>query len=192
LPKTRPDAVWLTLALEASTSTISTFRLFPSTPWRDLPSRLVGFATLPPWAERRLVEVTPGPRSRPEAVARAEAVIRALGKETAVVRDSAGGVLPRIFAMIVNEAAFALQEEVAAAEEIDTAMRLGANYPHGPLALADEVGLDVVLTIIEGVHDESGEDAHRPAPLLKRMVQAGWTGRIAGRGFFTYETGQNA
>ena len=102
-----------------------------------------------------------------------------------------GGVFPRIFAMIVNEAAFALQDEVAAAEEIDTAMRLGANYPHGPLALADEVGLDVVLTIIEGVHDESGEDAHRPAPLLKRMVQAGWTGRTAGRGFFTYETGQN-
>ncbi len=192
LPKTRPDAVWLTLALEASTSAISTFRLFPSTPWRDLPSRLVGFATLPPWAERRLVEVIPGPRSRPEAIARAEAVLRALGKETAVVPDSAGGVLPRIFAMIVNEAAFALQEEVAAAEEIDTAMRLGANYPHGPLALADEVGLDVVLTIIEGVHDESGEDAHRPAPLLKRMVQAGWTGRTAGRGFFTYEAGQNA
>src|SRR3972149_4081920 len=71
-----------------------------------------------------------------------KAVIRALGKETAVVRDSAGGVLPRIFAMIVNEAAFALQEEVAAAEEIDTAMRLGANYPHGPLGLAGAVGLD--------------------------------------------------
>ncbi|HLA24348.1 MAG TPA: 3-hydroxyacyl-CoA dehydrogenase NAD-binding domain-containing protein [bacterium] len=192
LPKTRPDAVWLTLALEASTSAISTFRLFPSTQWRDLPSRLVGFATLPPWAERRLVEVIPGLRSNPEAVERAEAVLRALGKETSHVRDSAGGVLPRIFAMIVNEASFALEEELANAEEIDTAMRLGANYAHGPLALADEVGLDVVLTIIEGVHDESGEDVHRPAPLLKRMVQAGWTGRAAGRGFFTYETGQNA
>ncbi len=192
LPKTRPDAVWLTLALEASTSAISTFRLFPSTPWRGLPSRLVGFATLPPWADRRLVEVIPGLRSNPEAVERAEAVLRTLGKETVVVKDGAAGVFPRIFAMIVNEAAFALEDGVATAQDIDTALRLGANYPQGPLALADEIGLEVLLAIIEGVHDETKDDAHRAAPLLRRMVQAGWTGRTAGRGFFTYETGQNA
>ena len=125
-------------------------------------------------------------------VERVEAVLRALGKETAVVKDGAAGVFPRIFAMIVNEAAFALQEGVATAEEIDTAMRLGANYPHGPLTLADEIGLDVVLTIIEGVHDETKEDAHRPAPLLRKMIQADWTGRAVGRGFYDYGTGGHA
>jgi len=82
--------------------------------------------------------------------------------------------------MIVNEAAFATAEAVAAPADIDTALRLGTNYPHGPLARADQIGLDVVLAVLEGVQREIGEDRYRPAPLLRRMVAAGWTGRAVG------------
>ncbi len=94
--------------------------------------------------------------------------------------------------MIVNEATFALMDSVASPADIDTALRLGANYPQGPLALADEIGLDVILQILEALQRESGEERYRPAPLLRMMIAAGWTGRAAGRGFFTYETGQHA
>ena len=103
----------------------------------------------------------------------------------------AGGVSSRIFAMIVNEATFALMDSVASPADSDTALRLGANYPQGPLALADAIGLDVILQILEALQRESGEERYR-APLLRMMIAAGWTGRAAGRGFFTYETGQNA
>ncbi len=90
--------------------------------------------------------------------------------------------------MIVNEAAFALAEDVASPAGIDTALRLGANYPQGPLALADDVGLDVLLKILEALQRESGEDRYRPAPLLRELVARGRTGRAAGRGFYEYGT----
>lgn len=173
----RPDAVRLTLALSASVTEIAAASRFPDA--------VVGFATLPPWGERRLVEVLTGLRSGTEACAIAVAALEDLGKETSLVRDGAGGVFPRIFAMIVNEAAFALTEGVARAEDIDTALRLGANYPRGPLALADEIGLQTILAVIEGLQREMGEDRYRPAPFLRKMVAAGWTGREAGRGFVT-------
>lgn len=111
----RPDAVRLTLALSASVTEIAAASRFPDA--------VVGFATLPPWGERRLVEVLTGLRSGTEACAIAVAALEDLGKETSLVRDGAGGVFPRIFAMIVNEAAFALTEGVARAEDIDTAPR---------------------------------------------------------------------
>jgi 3-hydroxybutyryl-CoA dehydrogenase len=173
----RPDAVRLTLALSASVTEIAAASRFPDA--------VVGFATLPPWGERSLVEVIAGLRSSTEACAITVAALEDLGKETSLVRDGAGGVFPRIFAMIVNEAAFALAEGVARPEDIDTALRLGANYPRGPLALADEIGLQTILAVIEGLQRETGEDRYRPAPFLRKMVAAGWTGREAGRGFVT-------
>ena len=87
---------------------------------------------------------------------------------------------------MLNEACFALQEGLASAEDIDTAVRLGLNHPMGPLTLADLVGLDTLLAIAEVLHRELGEDKYRPAPLLRQYVAAGWTGRKSGRGFYTY------
>jgi 3-hydroxybutyryl-CoA dehydrogenase len=104
-----------------------------------------------------------------------------------LVTDGAGLVAPRIVSLIVNEAAHALMEGVASAEDIDSAVRLGANYPHGPLEWADLIGVDQVYAIIRGMAEEFREDRYRPAPLLRKMVSAGWMGRAAGRGFFKYQ-----
>ncbi len=95
--------------------------------------------------------------------------------------------MPRMLSLIINEAARSLDEGVALAEEIDVAMRLGTNYPQGPLRWGDEIGLDEVLAVVEGLQRETGEDRYRPAPLLKKMVHAGWTGVASGRGFYAYE-----
>ncbi len=186
-------AVWVSLALETPLADLTPTLQKWLGPRRDgsprfHPRRVVGFATLPPWGDRRLVEILPGPLSGPDAVSTVRAMFHALGKETAVVTDGAGGVFPRILAMIVNEAALALTEDVASPADIDTAMRLGANYPQGPLALADDVGLDVLLKIMEVLGSRLGEDVYRPAPLLKELVAAGWTGRAAGRGFYEHGT----
>ncbi len=106
------------------------------------------------------------------------------------VKDAAGLTFPRILSLIVNEAARALEEGVASAEEIDVAMRLGVNYPQGPLKWADEIGLDEVLAVLEGLQRETGEDRYRPAPLLRKLVSSGFVGEIAGRGFYCYNEGQ--
>ena len=113
------------------------------------------------------------------------------GKQVEVVDDAPGFVFPRILAMLVNEAAFATTEGVAAASAIDKAMRLGTNYPLGPLAWADEIGIDEVLGVLQALHQEFGDDRYRPAPLLRKYVYAGWTGKAAGRGFYKYGGGQN-
>jgi 3-hydroxybutyryl-CoA dehydrogenase len=104
-----------------------------------------------------------------------------------VVPDGPGLVFPRILCMIINEAAFALMEGVASAEDIDTAMKLGTNYPLGPLEWADRIGLDQVLGVLEGLQAEYGEDRYRPAPLLRQLVRAGHLGLSTGRGFYPYE-----
>ena len=98
-----------------------------------------------------------------------------------------GLVFPRILSLIINEAARSLDEGVAAAEEIDTALRLGTNYPLGPLRWADQAGLDEVLTVLEGLQRETGDDRYRPSPLLKRMVLAGRLGESSGEGFYRYD-----
>jgi 3-hydroxybutyryl-CoA dehydrogenase len=121
------------------------------------------------------------------ALAEAERFFRALGKETITVKDAPGLTFPRILSLIINEAARALDEEVATAEEIDIAMRLGVNYPSGPLRWADQIGLDEVLAVLEGLHRETGDDRYRPAPLLEKMVLAGWLGEQSGRGFYSYK-----
>ena len=172
------DASLVSYALTASTTEIAS--------WSATPERVAGFGFLPPLADVQVLEVAPGLQTGDAALAAAHALVTVLGKEGAVVADGAGLVSARILAPIINEAAFALMEGVASAQDIDTAVRLGVNYPHGPLEWADLIGIDLVYRILRALHDEQGDDRYRPCPLLRKLVLAGWTGRAAGRGFFTY------
>lgn len=149
------------------------------------PEQVCGFGYVPPLADAKVIEIAPGLRTTKAATAAVMALARVLGKEPVIVGDGTGLVGPRIVALIVNEAAQALMEGVASAADIDAAVRLGANYPHGPLEWGDAIGLDTVYAIIKGLQDEHGEDRYRPSPLLRKMVLAGWTGNAAGHGFRT-------
>ena len=133
-----------------------------------------------------LAEVLPGLGTEAGAVQRAVEVLGALGLQTETLPPGSWAVYPRVIAMVVNEAAVAIAEGVASAADIDTAMTLGANYPQGPLALADAIGLGEILAVLEALHAEYGDDRYRPAPLLRRLVLAGYTGKAAGRGFHRY------
>jgi 3-hydroxybutyryl-CoA dehydrogenase len=123
-------------------------------------------------------------------VEQAEELFKSLGKDTVRVKDAAGLTFPRILSLIINEAARSLEEGVATADEIDIAMRLGVNYPQGPLRWADQIGLDEVLAVLEGLQRETGDDRYRPAPLLKKLVTAGFLGETSGRGFYFHNEGQ--
>lgn len=158
--------------------------------WSRRPERIVGFATFHPLARRNVIELARGLDTGDDAMAAAGSLVERLGKESAVVKDAPGLVFPRILSLIINEAARSLDEEVATAEEIDVALRLGTNYPQGPLRWADEIGLDEVLAVLEGLLEETGDDRYRPAPLLRKMVASGRLGESAGRGFYRHgETG---
>lgn len=148
--------------------------------------RVVGFAAVPPLQKGQMVELAATAWTEPAAVEQAEEFFRLVGLEPAVVSDGPGLIFPRILSLIINEAAFALMEGVASPEDIDRAMKLGTNYPLGPLEWADQIGLDQVLGVLEGLQAEYGEDRYRPAPLLREHVRAGHRGRSTGRGFYTY------
>ncbi len=141
---------------------------------------------LPPLAETGMVELAAGLNTGENAIQQTADFWRTVGYEPAVVADGPGLVRGRLIACIINEAAGALQDSVATAADIDTAMQLGTNYPHGPLAWADHLGLDVVLGIMTGLYEEWGEDRYRPAPLLRRMVLAGQLGKKTHHGFYRW------
>jgi 3-hydroxybutyryl-CoA dehydrogenase len=147
----------------------------------------VGFHALAPLGESRLVELTRGPDSAESAVRAAERFFQTLGKHTAWVGDGPGLVLGRIVAQLVNEAAFALTERVGSAEDIDAGLVHGMNYPRGALAWGDVIGLDQILSVLDGLFEERHEERYRAAPLLRSLVWSGRVGRQTGEGFFSYE-----
>lgn len=156
--------------------------------WSRRPERIVGFATFHPLAHRGVIELARGLDTGEAAFRAAQTLVRGLGRESVEVKDAPGLVFPRILSLIINEAARSLDEGIATAEEIDIALRLGTNYPQGPLRWADEIGLDEVLAVIEGLQEETGDDRYRPAPLLKKLVVSGRLGEAAGRGFYAHAT----
>lgn len=155
--------------------------------WTRRPERVVGFAVLPPVPDEGIVELAVAMQTEEQALVQAELFWRGMGQETVLVADGPGLVRARTVCCLINEAAGLLLEGVASAEDIDQAMRLGMNFPHGPLAWADQIGLDAVLGVMTGLFNEWGDDRYRPSPLLRRMVAAGLLGRKTGRGFFMYD-----
>jgi len=147
----------------------------------------IGFHVLPPLDETRVIELTRTANSDDGDAQRVEQFFRSLGKHVEWVGDAPGLVLGRIVCQLVNEACFALQEGVGSAADVDTAMRLGFNYPRGPLEWADRIGLEHVLATLDGLYEELHEERYRAAPLLRQMIADGRLGRWAGEGFFSYE-----
>ena len=150
------------------------------------PGRVIGLHFFNPVPKLKLVEIVPGRSTSDDTVAFAVAFALQLGKQPIVVGDSPGFVANRLLIPMINEAVFALNEGVASAEDIDAVMRMGASHPMGPLELADMIGLDTVLSIMEAMHHAFGDDKYRPAPMLRQMVGGGQLGRKTGQGFYQY------
>ena len=176
--KLSASAVTITSCLGSSTTQIAS--------WTSRPEKVVGFATFFPLKDKGVIELAGGIKTHEGSLEEAENFFRQLGKETARVKDAPGLIFPRILSLIVNEAVRSLDEGVAVAEEIDVALQLGTNYPLGPLRWAYQIGLDEVLTVLEGLQRETGDDRYRPSPLLKKMVLAGHLGEVSGQGFYPY------
>ena len=157
--------------------------------WLPRPEAACGWSALPPLVAGDVVELARGLRTSKSTAARAADFWRKLGLEVVEVADGPGLVRARVLCCLINEAAATALEGVASPADIDLAMRLGTNYPRGPLAWGDLLGLDTVLGVLRGLYEEYAEDRYRPSPLLTRYVQAGWLGKKTGRGFFEYEAG---
>lgn len=174
-----PNTLVLTSALATSATQAAA--------WISSPERVVGFGVVPPLAHTGIIELAAARQTAPEVVQWATNFWQALGFEVVQVGDAPGLVRMRTIACLVNEAASAVLEGVATPADIDQAMKLGTNYPHGPLAWGDLIGLDTVTGVLTGLFNEYGEDRYRPCPLLRRMVIAGELGQKSGRGFYNYE-----
>ncbi len=180
-PVTSESTLILSLALTTTVTEIAT--------WVAHPERVVGFGLISPVTAPGLVELAAGLHREDRVLQQAMSYWQSIKLEPVVVREGPGLVRARTLCCLINEAASALAEGVASPADIDTAMRLGTNYPYGPLEWADQMGLDNVLAILEGIFGEYGEDRYRPTPLLKRMVVAGRLGKGAGHGFYAYSAG---
>ncbi|MFK3817112.1 3-hydroxybutyryl-CoA dehydrogenase [Pseudomonas sp. NPDC089407] len=169
--------------IATNTSSLSVTQLAASI---EHPERFIGVHFFNPVPMMALVEIIRGLQTSDSTYAQALLVTEKVGKTPISAGNRPGFVVNRILVPMINEAIFVRQEGLASAEDIDTGMRLGCNQPIGPLALADLIGLDTLLAIMEAFHEGFNDSKYRPAPLLKEMVAAGWLGRKSGRGFFTY------
>lgn len=169
--------------LASNTSSLSITKLAAAT---QRPAQVIGLHFFNPVPMMALVEIVSGLQTSAATHAAVEAVAQRIGKTPASVKNSPGFIVNRMLCPMINEAIFALAEGLATPEEIDEAMKLGANHPIGPLALCDLIGLDVELAIMQVLFESFKDSKYRPAPLLVEMVEAGYLGRKTGRGFFSY------
>ena len=174
----RPEAI-----LASNTSSISLTQLGAVT---ARPDRVIGMHFMNPPVVMQLVEIVRGLATSDDTYAVIDALAKQMGKTTIQAKDYAGFVVNRILLPMINEAIYALYEGVGGVEDIDQGMKLGTNQPMGPLALADLIGLDTCLAVLERLHHGLGDDKYRPCPLLRNYVAAGWLGRKTDKGFYDY------
>ncbi|SES34855.1 3-hydroxybutyryl-CoA dehydrogenase [Rhizobium sp. NFR03] len=177
-PVLKPDAI-----LATNTSSLSITRLASAT---DRPERFMGIHFMNPVPVMKLVELVRGIATEEGTFASARQFVTALDKTITVAEDFPAFIVNRILLPMINEAIYTLYEGVGTVDAIDTAMKLGANHPMGPLQLADFIGLDTCLSIMQVLHDGLADSKYRPCPLLVKYVEAGWLGRKSGRGFYDY------
>ncbi|MGN7298064.1 3-hydroxyacyl-CoA dehydrogenase family protein [Ferdinandcohnia sp. SAFN-114] len=159
--------------------------------WLYHPERLIGFGTFANFRKGSLIEVALPLQADASYLQTATNTFSFIHQEIEVVEDEVGFVFPRILSMIVNEAAYALSEQTAEAEAIDVAMKKGTNYPMGPLEWANEIGLDDIFAVLSGLYRELGEERYRPAPLIRKLVYAGWIGGETDKCFYHYQNSKN-
>jgi len=176
----KPDTI-----LASNTSSISITKIAGAT---KRPDRVIGMHFMNPVPMMKLVEVINGLATSQSTMDVTSTLVEKIGKQALFAKDSPGFLFNRILVPMINEAIYALSEDISTVEEIDEMMKLGGNHPMGPLALADLIGLDTILAIMRVLHDGIGESKYRPCPLLIRYVDAGWFGRKSGKGFYDYSS----
>jgi 3-hydroxybutyryl-CoA dehydrogenase len=170
--------------LATNTSSIPITRIAAAT---GRPTQVIGMHFMNPVPVMKLVEIIRGIATSDATYATVNALAQRMGKTTVLARDMPGFIVNRVLMPMINEAVVALYEGIGSVEDIDTGMKLGTNQPMGPLTLADFIGLDTCLAIMEVLHQGTGDSKYRPCPLLRQYVDAGWLGKKSGRGFYVYE-----